>query len=113
MKTPVAEQLLPWQQTQWNRLNIAREHGRLPHALLLTGPAGLGKLEFARLLGNSLVCESPGIQNMPCGVCKQCRLALAESHPDIKNVNPEEERKAITVDAIRQLVDQSLSLIHI
>lgn len=104
----MAEQLLPWQQTQWNRLNIAREHGRLPHALLLTGPAGLGKLEFARLLGNSLVCESPGIQNMPCGVCKHCRLALAEGHPDIRNVNPEEEGKAIKVDAIRELVDQSI-----
>ena len=80
----------------------------MPHALLMTGPAGLGKLEFARLLGNSLVCESPGGQNMPCGVCKQCRLALVEGHPDIRNVNPEEAGKAIKVDAIRELVDWSI-----
>ena len=104
----MAEQLLPWQQTQWSRLNIAREHGRLPHALLMTGPAGLGKLEFASLLANSLLCESPGAENMPCGICKQCRLALADGHPDISNINPEEAGKAIKVDAIRELVNQSI-----
>ncbi len=100
--------LWPWQQAQWSRLNIAREHGRLPHALLMTGPAGLGKLEFARLLGNSLVCESPDAQCMPCGACRQCKLVAAGNHPDIKEVSPEEAGKAIKVDAIRELVNQSI-----
>lgn len=104
----VAEQLLPWQQAQWSRLNVAREHGRLPHALLITGPAGLGKFEFSRILGKSLLCDSPDSQNMPCGICKQCRLAEADNHPDIRDVTPEEAGKPIKVDAIRELVSQSM-----
>lgn len=104
----MAEPLLPWQQTQWQRLNIAREHGRLPHALLLTGPAGLGKFEFARLLGNSLLCEAPGVHNIPCGICKQCRLAMADGHPDITDISPQEAGKAIKVDAIRELVNRGM-----
>lgn len=104
----MAEQLLPWQQSQWDKLNIVRKHGRLPHALLMTGPAGLGKLEFARLLGKSLLCESPDIQGMPCGSCKQCRLAAADSHPDIRDVTPEEGDKSIKVDAVRELVNWSI-----
>ncbi len=104
----MAEQLLPWQQSQWDKLNIVRKHGRLPHALLMTGPAGLGKLEFARLLGKSLLCESPDIQGMPCGTCKQCRLAAADSHPDIRDVTPEEGDKSIKVDAVRELVNRSI-----
>ena len=104
----MTEQLLPWQQVQWNKLNIAREQGRLPHALLITGPAGLGKLQFSSLLAKSLVCESPGPGNMPCGSCKQCTLAASESHPDIRGVMPEEAGKQIKIDAIRELVSQSL-----
>jgi DNA polymerase-3 subunit delta' len=104
----MAEQLLPWQQAQWNKLNISREHGRLPHALLMTGPTGLGKQAFARLLGKSLLCESRDTQNMPCGTCKQCRLAAAKNHPDLRDVNPEEAGKAIKVDAVRELVNQSI-----
>src|SRR5690606_854076 len=38
----------PWLEDSWRRLAAYRENERLPHALLLTGPAGLGKLALAR-----------------------------------------------------------------
>lgn len=104
----MTEQLLPWQQSQWDKLNITRKHGRLPHALLMTGPDGLGKLEFARFLGKSLLCESPDIQGMPCGICKQCRLVAAGNQPDIRIIEPEEGNKSIKVDTVRELVNQSI-----
>ncbi len=101
-------ELLPWHQVLWDKLKLAREQGRIPHALLMTGPAGLGKSEYARLLANALVCESPDAQGMPCGSCRQCKLVAAGSHPDIKELSPEEAGKAIKVDAIRELVGQSI-----
>ncbi len=101
-------ELLPWQQGQWRSINIAREHERLPHAFLMTGPAGLGKLEFARLLANSLVCEHLDAHNMPCGTCRQCKLVQVGNHPDIREIFPEEPGKAIKIDAIRALVNQSI-----
>lgn len=101
-------ELIPWQQAQWRSVNIARQHERLPHALLMAGPAGLGKLEFARLLANSLVCEHPDDHNMPCGNCRQCKLVQAGNHPDLREVCPEESSKAIKIDPIRMLVSQSI-----
>jgi len=105
-------ELLPWHQVLWDKLKLALEQGRIPHALLLTGPAGLGKLECARLLANALVCESPDAQSMPCGSCRQCKLVAARSHPDIKELSPEEAGKAIKVDAIRELVGQSVLTVN-
>ncbi len=100
--------LLPWHQSQWDKLAIAREYGHMPHALLVAGPVGLGKLEFTRLFANSLVCGSVDAQGLPCGMCRQCKLVAAGSHPDITGVTSEEAGKAIKVDAIRKLVDQSI-----
>lgn len=40
--------IYPWQTDDWNRLQALRAHW--PHALLLYGQAGIGKLAFARHL---------------------------------------------------------------
>lgn len=95
--------LLPWQQTQWQLLQASLAQGRLPHALLLTGPQGLGKENFARLFAQSLLCESPDENTLPCGKCRYCQLYQAGNHPDIKLVMPLEGKKAISVDQIRQI----------
>ena len=39
-------ELLPWQQATWTHLQATRD--RLPHSLLFSGPAGLGKNRFAQ-----------------------------------------------------------------
>ncbi len=96
-------ELLPWQQTQWQLLQASRAQNRLPHALLLTGPQGLGKEIFARLFAQSLLCESPDNNTLPCGECRYCQLYQAGNHPDISLVMPLEGKKAISVDQIRQL----------
>ncbi|TVO70478.1 DNA polymerase III subunit delta' [Sedimenticola selenatireducens] len=93
--------LLPWQMDQWQRLYDAKQRGRLPHALLLTGGAGLGKSHFAHLLAASLLCTDVQDNGMPCGACKACRLVQADTHPDFTLITPEEPGKGIKIDVIR------------
>ena len=66
------------------RAAVARAFGanRLPTALLLHGPPGVGKQRFALWIGQLLVCESPGLYD-PCGNCRGCGLALRLEHPDL------------------------------
>jgi DNA polymerase-3 subunit delta' len=79
--------------------------GRLPHALLLSGPAGLGKLQFAQHFAATLLCKQPDEQGHACGTCKSCQLLAAGSHPDMHYVYAEEPGKAIKIDQIRELSD--------
>lgn len=76
---------------------------RLPHALVLSGPAGIGKLRLARAFLEALLCQQPQ-GGLACGRCQSCHLAAAGSHPDLALVMPEEKSKVIKIDQIRDLV---------
>lgn len=95
--------LLPWHDDRWRRLMARRRAGSLPHALLLSGPDGMGKNRFADLLAQGLLCERPDERDLPCGECRGCQLLAAGSHPDQRRVAPLEEGKVIGVDQIREL----------
>jgi DNA polymerase-3 subunit delta' len=99
--------VLPWHEEQWLPLVAARHAGRLPHALLLAGRAGLGKGRFARRLAESLLCVQGSLGGDACGQCRSCHLAQTGSHPDLIRVEPESEGKMIRIDAIRQLSGKS------
>lgn len=95
--------ILPWQTEQWRQLMSRRQQGKLPHAVLLSGAAGLGKHQFSEHLGKSLLCHNNHENGMACGECRGCTLLKAGSHPDIKRIEPEEAGKAIKVDQVRAL----------
>jgi DNA polymerase-3 subunit delta' len=92
------DERLPWHRELWCRIQQRRAAGRLPHALLLSGPAGLGKGWFARRLARALLCERPDAEGEACGQCRSCRLFRAGSHPDFRVVQPEEDNKSIEND---------------
>jgi DNA polymerase-3 subunit delta' len=96
--------LLPWQGLQWDQLLQRRAANRLPHALLCSGPAGLGKRLFAERLAQALLCEVPLPEGSPCGMCRACRWFAAGNHPDYVRVEPVEEGKLIKIDQIREVV---------
>jgi DNA polymerase-3 subunit delta' len=99
---------LPWHRPQWQRLTETRGGGRLPHAILLAGAAGLGKTRFARRLAAALACPSPSETGDACGACDACRQTAAGSHPDLLWVSPEEPGKMIKIDAVRNLTARSV-----
>ena len=92
----------PWQTQNWQKLQYLAAAGRLPHALLLNGPQYIGKMQFARVLAQGLLC-SESVSGYACGQCKQCGLLAGDGYPDLVYVAPEAERKPIKVDAIREL----------
>jgi DNA polymerase III subunit delta' len=68
----------------------------LPHAILLHGPKGTGKLEFARSAAGLLLCNAPPAgRRQACGKCPACLLYAGGNHPDFFSVQPE----ADTADA--------------
>ena len=75
--------------------------GRLPHALLLEGEAGLGKTHFARLTACAALCQG---EQKPCGSCRACRLILQDTHPDVLVVSPDSADKPYAVDNLRKLI---------
>ncbi|MCV6606274.1 MAG: DNA polymerase III subunit delta', partial [Porticoccaceae bacterium] len=94
----------PWQGELWDDIVHLHKKQRLPHALMLTGPADVGKSRFARALAQRVACGEP-VGGYACGTCKSCKLIAAESFPDLKRVAPEEAGKAIKIDQIRALCD--------
>jgi len=84
--------VFPWQQESWRHV-LARK-ALLPHALLIRGGEGTGKLDFARKLAQSLACETPAADGAACGACQSCRWFASGSHPDYREVRPEASRFA-------------------
>ena len=95
---------LPWQLDHWARLGQQADSGRLPHALLIAGPAGIGKERFARAVAARLLCGSP-VSGTACGSCKSCLLLAAGSHPDLLDVSSDEGSRVIKIDQVRELID--------
>jgi len=77
----------PWHSRPFEAL-LARID-RLPHALLLRGREGIGKLAFAEAVARALLCESPQAGRRACGQCAACAWMEQGSHPDFRRLSPE------------------------
>src|SRR5690606_31936472 len=91
----------PWHLPVWDALTAGSRHA---HAFLFAGLPGVGKRLFAEAFAAHLLCLQPQ-SGRACGQCRSCHLCQAGSHPDRLVVEPEEQGKAIRIDAIRQLGD--------
>jgi len=73
----------------------------LPHALLFTGPDGVGKSYAAGWVAASFLCKDNG-----CGRCSVCKRAIDNVHPDVHVIRTEEGRRDITINQIRGLTGE-------
>ncbi|KAF1695726.1 DNA polymerase III subunit delta' [Pseudoxanthomonas koreensis] len=127
--------LAPWQQRVFEQAVAALDAGRMGHALLFCGPAGLGKRAVAEALAGYVLCQAPAAPGQRCGQCRSCQLFAARSqrepletrpdgspaqpeghsaHPDLLLVGyewrlrpgPPRMRTEIVIDQIRELSER-------
>jgi len=80
---------LPWQADAWQALVARLAGGNLPHGILVTGQAGLGKTLFAAAFARLALCRNPE-PGRACGRCSSCVQYAAGTHPDFRHVSFEE-----------------------
>jgi len=78
-----AAALAPWLQRQLADLLAQRGH-----AVLLSGPSGLGQYELALALMSAWLCDRPGPAGA-CGQCESCHAIEVRTHADLCVLMPE------------------------
>lgn len=73
---------------------------KLPHAILFSGQAGIGKFMTGKILAATLLC---GRTDAPCGSCTSCRALANRLHPDFYILKPEGKAAQIKIEQIRQM----------
>ncbi len=102
--------LYPWFEPQWQRINQLYRTQKLPHALIINGIKGIGKLHFASSVAQLVLCQNL----QPSGACLQCRSCLlfsSSGHPDLYHLSPQDSAGSkagpgsgqIKVDQVRDL----------
>lgn len=64
------------------RLREMADRGRIPHALMLEGPAGAGKFALARAFAQYIHCTERTPDGDSCGHCASCRQHESFNHID-------------------------------
>ena len=102
--------LSPWLQPLWRQ--VTSRIGQLPHGVLLSGPGGVGKRDFAEALAARLLCERASGEEMACGSCDPCVWRLSANHPDLHHLVPaaetaedddKKQSRQIVIDQVRAL----------
>lgn len=78
----------------------AVRHGRLPPALLFSGPSGVGKRALALAAGRALLCDRD--RGDACDACPTCARAARGLHPDAILVEP--DGLSIKIEQVRDAV---------
>ncbi|UNM96509.1 DNA polymerase III subunit delta' [Ignatzschineria rhizosphaerae] len=92
-------QEVPWLQKDYHELLMRFKGQKPPHALMLYGKEGVGKVCLADALVSGILCRELK-DGLPCGVCQSCRWIASGFHPDLYEIKGEAE---IKVDEIRNI----------
>ena len=79
--------------------------GKVSHAYILSGEAGMGKKTLANAFAMTLLCEEEGKE--PCMHCHACKQVLSGNHPDLIYVT-HEKPASMGVDDIREQINDTI-----
>ena len=85
-----------------NRIGRAIESGTLPHAFLIDGPRGSGKMTLALEIAAALNCDSKESESLPCGRCNNCRRIYAREYVDVKVLERQPDKATLGVGEIKE-----------
>ena len=87
---------------------VARD--TLPPALLLAGPAGVGKRRVAMAVASAINCLNPvtggPLERDGCGKCAACTRIERGTHPDVVVLEPG-DTGTIKIEAVRDVIDRA------
>lgn len=78
--------------------------GKIPHALIFSGPKGSGKTSAARILAKVVNCENPSKDGAPCNKCNQCTTISKGENLDVIELDAASHRGIDDVRALREAV---------
>lgn len=81
--------------------------GKIPHALLFSGPKGSGKTSAARILAKIVNCERRTKNYEPCNKCDQCISITKGANIDVIELDAASHRGIDDVRALRDAVKLS------
>jgi DNA polymerase-3 subunit delta' len=102
---------IPCNDSVKNQLRQMADDGRVPHALLLHGPSGIGKFMMARAFVQYLHCQSRTPGGEPCGVCPSCRQHESFNHVDTLYVFPVVKNEKYKVPVSADFMDEFKSFV--
>ena len=84
--------------------------GKISHAYLISGEAGMGKLKLAQAFAKALLCEENGEHGTEgCGKCHSCKQIEHHNHPDVHYVTHEKPTH-ISVDEAREQIVHDVAI---
>jgi DNA polymerase-3 subunit delta' len=104
----LSQRLCPWLVPALEQFETARRAGNLGHAWLISGPAGVGKINLALVLARKLLgaqAEPAALDAATALAALAARHAPIDRHPDLHWLHPEEDKETISVDQVRELIE--------
>lgn len=107
----LSDQLCPWLTEPLSKLETALAESRLGHAWLIAGPSGVGKLNLALAFAVRLLHGRSGAPP-PLALTPSAAVAAmhnrhqpGDHHPDLHWLHPEEDKKTIGIEQVRDTTE--------
>ncbi len=104
---------MPWLTSLYTSLVKAHKDSRLGHGLLFTGDDGVGRFKLAQQIAKYILCSNKEHSNKSCNICHACHLVAADTHLDLHLLKKAENKQSITIDQIRELINNLNECAHL
>jgi DNA polymerase-3 subunit delta' len=104
----LSRRLLPWLEPKFAQLEAARRAGTLGHAWLISGPAGVGKINLALAVAARLLGDDARHGELDPATALEAMAARHEPtdrHPDLHWLHPLEDKETISIDQVREVIE--------
>jgi DNA polymerase-3 subunit delta' len=105
--------MYPWLEDIEQEFAERLRGGRMAHAVLLSGPAGLGKTQLGKAFLASLLCLENSYP--ACGACRSCQLLGSGAHPEghVLTFEPHPRRDGLRTELVVEQVRRLTAALHL